>query len=283
MGFLNPGDGGASHAGKAAVAQENTARAAYNEVSDLTNRATVMGLANAEKDIKNQERNLARQEQLIAQIDPTIIEASQQALKLLRGEDASTLSPLKRQRDLARQKLVNQLREQLGPGAETSTAGIQALTRFDSETSNLMAGAQQQAIGQLGQTAGQFTATRPDLFREIMGLSQIGQIGSGLINQQAGMLGNSWQNRINTAGAAFTEDTIRGQNEAAMNRTLIGAGIGALGGGLGERLGGMIGSGLSSGGSWLSNMFSGSGKSSTPDVVSLGMQPAKLDLGRMNA
>lgn len=281
MGFLEPifGDGGANAAQRAAIQQQEQAQAAYGEAKGLTDRATVSGLARMEQDLKNQERNLSRQEDLIKQIDPTIIEASQQALRLLRGEDASTLNPLKRQRDLARQKLVNQLREQLGPGAETSTAGIQALTRFDSETSNLMAGAQQQAIQGLGQTAGQFTSTRPDLFREIMGLREIGLTGSNLLNQQANTLLGARQGLINTAGANEVAESIRGQNNAAMGRTLVGAGVGALSGGLG----GMIGSGLSSGGSWLSGMFSGGGKSGTPDIVSLGMQPAALDLGRMKA
>lgn len=232
------GDGGANAAGRAAMAQQEEARAGYNETKGITDRATTLSLANMDRDLKNQERNLARQEQMIAQIDPTIIEASQQALKLLRGETSSTLAPLERQRATARQKLVNQLREQLGPGAETSTAGMQALNRFDSESSNLFAGAQQQAIGQLGQTAGQFSATRPDLFREIMGMSQIGQLGSQSLFNQAGLLGNARQGLIQTAGANEVAESIRGQSNASMGRALVGAAAGGFLGGFGKQLGG---------------------------------------------
>jgi len=221
------GGGGADSAGKSAMARRGEAEAAYNEVKGITNRATTMGIMNMERDLASADKNLARQEALIGQIDPTIIEASQQALKLLRGETSSTLAPLQRQRETARQKLVNQLREQLGPGAETSTAGIQALNRFDSESTNLFAGAQQQALGQLGQTAGQFNSTRPDLFREIAGRSQIGQIGSNLLMGQAGILGNARQGLIDTAGANFVEDQIRAQQRRNFGEKMLGVGIGA--------------------------------------------------------
>lgn len=219
------GDGGADSAGKAAVAQQNEARRQYNEISGIAERATVSSLANYDKDIARQEKNLSRQEQLIAQIDPTIIEASQQALKLLRGEQSSTLAPLQSQRAAQRQKLLNSLREQLGPGAETSTAGIAALSKFDTETSNIMAGAQQQALGQLGQTAGQFNATRPDLFREIMGLSSFGQGKSNTLFNQANVLGQAGRPLIDTAGANFTADTLRGQRQSAINSQLFGAAV----------------------------------------------------------
>ena len=120
----------------AAMAQQQAAQAAYDETAGIVNPATTAGLLAFDRDIKNQEKNLSRQEQLISQLDPTIIEASQQALRLLRGESSSTLAPIQAQRDQQRQKLMNSLRQQLGPGAESSTAGIQALTRFDAETNH---------------------------------------------------------------------------------------------------------------------------------------------------
>lgn len=220
------GDGGAGAAGAAAMAQQAAARAAFREYRDIINPATTQGLAALDKDIANQEKNLARQEQLIAQIDPTIIEASQQALKLLRGEESSTLNPMKQQRSLQRQKLLNSLREQLGPGAETSSAGMQALTQFDSETSSLMSGAQQSALANLGGLATQFTQTRPDMFREIAGLSGLGQAKTGLSFQRAQGLFSARQPMFQTAGAQYTADAIRGQNNAAFGQALIGAAVG---------------------------------------------------------
>lgn len=250
------GDGGAEAAGNAAIATQIESRRQYDQTKqrigqsealsrqagDQFNAATVQGLMSLERDIKNQEKNLTRQEQLVSQIDPTIIEASQQALRLLRGEQSSTLNPLKDQRASQRQKVVNMLREQLGPGAETSTAGIQALTRFDSETDQIFAGAQQQALGNLGGVAGQFNQVRPDMFREIMGLSSLGQQQYGLGAAQAGftrgqadfmnqgtqMLQGAGQNMINSAGAGYVQANIRGQNAASFGQAITGAAIGAL-------------------------------------------------------
>lgn len=228
------GDGGAGAAQDAAMAQQSQAQRNFNYNKEQVDLATVAGLASFEKDIKNQEKNLARQEQLVSQIDPTIIEASQQALRLLRGEQSSTLAPLQNQRATQRQKLLNMLREQLGPGAETSTAGIQALTKFDAESANIFAGAQQQAISNLGQTAGQFNATRPDMFREIMGLSGLGQGGSQLRLAGVNALQGAQNGLLQTAGAENTAAIARGKQNAAFGQSLMS---GAVAAGTGYALG----------------------------------------------
>lgn len=215
------GDGGAGAAQNAAMAQQGAAGQNYNYIKGIVDKSTTQGMMDLDRDIKNQERNLSRQEQMVSQIDPTIIEASQQALRLLRGEQSSTLDPLKNQRDQQRQKLVNSLREQLGPGAETSTAGIQALTRFDSESGNLFAGAQQQALQNLGNTAGQFNQVRPDMFREIMGLSTFGQAKSNLGFKQADIMNQAFQPVIGSAGAQYTADVMKGQQNAAFGQQLF--------------------------------------------------------------
>ena len=227
------GDGGAGAAQNAAMAQQTQAQRAYRETRDIVNPATTQGMASLDRDIKNQEKNLARQEQLISQIDPTIIEASQQALRLLRGDKASTLGPLEQQRATARQKLVNQLRTQLGPGAETSSAGIKALTAFDQETSGLFAGAQQQALSNLGGVSSQFSSQRPDMLREIQGLSNFGQGKTNLQFQRAAALSNARQGLMQTAGAQYTGDAIRGQANASFGQAMLGAGAQVFGGYLG--------------------------------------------------
>jgi hypothetical protein len=238
----------ASAAGNAARAQQSEAQRQYANLQNITDRATVSGIAAADKSIAAQDKNISRQEQLISQLDPTIIEASQQALRLLKGESASTLGPLKQQRDQARQKLVNSLREQLGPGAETSTAGIQALTRFDAETSNLFAGAQQAALSNLGNISSQFTSQRPDMLRELQGQHNFGQTQSSLLFNQANVLSGAGNNLINTAGANYVEGTLAGKGQAQ------------LGGQIGQ-LGGLImGQGLSGGGGF-GSLFGGGGSS----------------------
>lgn len=213
----------AAMAGQAANKQRmSEVMPAIHNAQKQVGDATVAGLLAFDKDIARQEKNLARQEQLISQLDPTIIEASQQALRLLRGEQSSTLGPLKAQRDRQRQKLLNTLREQLGPGAETSTAGIQALTRFDAETDTLFAGAQQDMLKTLGGVGAQFTSQRPDMLREIMGLSSFGQGKTDLGYKQgafglqvADAINRAYDPHVQTAGAEFTGDVIRGQQNRA--------------------------------------------------------------------
>jgi len=219
------GNDSAQAAQGASLAQMEMAKRVWKEQSKLINANTVQGLASFDRDIKNQEKNLSRQEALISQIDPTIIEASQQALKLLRGEESSTLAPIKNQRNLQRQKLLNTLREQLGPGAETSTAGIQALTRFDSETNNLMSGQQQSALSQLGGLSSQFSSQRPDMFREVMGLSALNQGKTALGFQQSDALFRARQPMLGTAGGQFAGQAVQGAQSSAWGNKLFEAGV----------------------------------------------------------
>ncbi len=226
------GDGGAAAAQRAAMMQQAEFQRAYAQYEGDVNTTTTSGLLALDKDIANQERNLGRQEQLIAQIDPTIIEASQQALKLLKGEQSSTLAPMERQRAQQRQGVLNSLRERLGPGAETSTAGMQALSRFDSETNNLLAGQQQSALHGLGGIAGQFNSIRPDMLREISGLSGFGQAKTGLGFQRANGLFNARQGLVQNAGASETGAVLRGQQNAAFGQTALTAAGAYLTGGI---------------------------------------------------
>lgn len=219
------GKSSASAAKDAALAQQQEARRAYGETKSIVNPASVQGLMSLDRDIANQQKNLSRQEQLISQIDPTILEASQQALKLLRGEASSTLAPIQNQRQMQRQKLLASLREQLGPGAETSTAGMQALTRFDSQTNDLLAGQQQSALQGLGGIAGQFNAIRPDMFREILGLSGFGQAKTDIEFRRAAALSNARQGLQQTAGAGSVEAMMRGQQQQAFGNQLLGGAI----------------------------------------------------------
>jgi len=212
-------------AGRAANEARYEARRAYRETASIVNPATAEGLAALDRDIKLQEKNLGRQEQFIAQIDPTILEASQQALKLLKGEQASVTQPLQDQRARQRQQLVNRLREQLGPGAETSSAGMKALLNFDQQSSDLFSGAQQQYLGQLGGLATQFNSVRPEMFREIMGLSSLGQAKTDLNFKRAAALSNARLGLQQTAGASQTAALMNAQNQQAFGNQLLGAGI----------------------------------------------------------
>lgn len=99
-----------------------------------------------EGSLRAQEITIAREQKLIEAVDPAIMEAGKQAYDMLQGKEAETLAPIRRQRERQKQQLRETLRRQLGPGFETSSAGIEAMSRFETETADLMAQTQQRAI-----------------------------------------------------------------------------------------------------------------------------------------
>lgn len=164
-------------------------QAQFNRI--LANATSPQAIQALNSSIASQEQNVQRQAELFNSIDPAVMEASEQALSLLKGEDARSLAPLREERKSQRQALVNRLREQLGPGGETSTAGIQALNEFDRQTSSQMNRAQQASLGQL------------------FGIAQMGAAGRGALNQSTGTLGSL--------------GTARGNLTAQANQTRLGA------------------------------------------------------------
>jgi hypothetical protein len=133
-------------------------------------------IRNSEQSLGQQRRQLGRQVEILEASNPELI-------KLIQGEASRTLAPVRAERDQQRQSLVNRLREQLGSGAETSTAGMQALNQFDMQTSSVLAQQQQSSIGQLfGISQG---------FEGLAGANiGLGSNISGNFGQIAGLFGN---------------------------------------------------------------------------------------------
>lgn len=136
-------------------AQQNIAQAQLD--ASQNNRNTAIGyaqptaaeLATQSQQMQYQSAMISRQETMLSAVDPALMESGKQALQLLQGKQAAALGPLQAERDRQRSLLVNQLGTQLGPNGSTTTAGAEALNRFDTETANIMSTAQQQTLGQL--------------------------------------------------------------------------------------------------------------------------------------
>lgn len=160
--------------------------------------ATPEELAQLEQSIALNERDLARKEKLIASSDPAMIEAGQQALKMLQGQEAATLAPIRAQRDRQKAQLINQLRQRLGPGAEESAAGQRALAEFDAATNAQLTGAQDQALGRL----------------------------LGVAQDTSGRYGIQ-QNLQNSLGIAQGYGNIQGRQVNALTGNPVGANVGA--------------------------------------------------------
>ena len=184
-------------------------------------------LAQLNRAIALNEGDIQRKEKLLASSDPALIEAGSQALKLLRGEEAKTLGPLKT--NIAKQEsaLREKLTAQLGSGYENTTAGIQALQAFNEQANAALSGAQESSLARLLGVA-QDTSGRYGMQSNITN-------ASGL----AGMFGNLNERKISAinktpitnAGAQFVGDMQSARNMqnaigGAINlgSTLYGAG-----------------------------------------------------------
>jgi hypothetical protein len=175
-------------------------------------------LAQIKKQIEVTDRAVARQEKLLAAVDPALMEAGKQALELLKGKEAAVLDPMKRQRAEQRRMLEDRLRQQLGPGFETSSAGIEALSRFDTQTQDLLTGAQSQAVGQL---LGQANATVAQSGALIQGAHAMGMPLASL---------NAIKSRQVTAALGSPTSQYAGADH--MSEMALGQGLSGLGSGL---------------------------------------------------
>jgi hypothetical protein len=182
--------------------------------------ATPQELAALGRSYRTAEQSLRRESRLLASLDPALLEASKQALSLLRGEEASINKPLNDMRAMQRQNLLNSLRAQYGPGAESSSIGQRALQQFDMESNSMFAQNQQSALQQAFGIASSDFGGR--LERASAGLQQVGQ-GYGALRerrlntrmnvgaQTLGALSGTSQQMIQSAGAPYVGEQLRGQ------------------------------------------------------------------------
>lgn len=198
------------------------------EAMDLS-EATPQELAALERSYGAAEKSLAREEKLLAAIDPALMEASNQALQLLRGESSPLAAPVMKQRANQRAQLLNSLRAQYGPGAESSSIGQRALQSFDAETNN-------QSMGVMGQLFSMGTQDLGGRYqRGISGLQQVGQGYSALQerklntrlnvgNSMLGALSGTSQQMIQSAGAPYVGAGLQGQSEASLGNSIMNTG-----------------------------------------------------------
>ena len=240
----------AGAAGAAAGAQLGEARYVREEGRRIaeSNMAEAMKFAEAtpqemmilDQSYQTADRALQREERLIAAIDPSIMEASKQALGILRGETARTNEPMMAMRKTQREKIVQQLREQYGPGAELSSLGQKSLQKFDLESDAMFAENQQSTLSQLFGIGTADVGGR--LQRGVAGLQQVGQ-GYGALQERKlntrmnmgnallGAFTGTSQAVIQGAGAPYVGAAIAAQGQQAWGQQLTnigGVGLGAL-------------------------------------------------------
>lgn len=190
-------------------------------------------------DLMNRQIQIAsaaydRDKTIIEAVDPALIEAGRQAFQLLQGKESAALSPIRNQRERDRQKLSDSLRNQMGAGFEQTTAGQQALQRFDADTEGLMQQAQQATFGQL---IGVAQNARSQATSSTLGNMQLaGQLGASYSAGQntirtrqataAGNVANAYtQNSLTPyAGAAYAGDLYAAQSQQQLFSELVQGG-----------------------------------------------------------
>lgn len=251
------GASAADAAGLAAMAQLEEAKrsreAIMGESRRLENDAMALAQASPEElrsltmSLQAGERQLAQDQRLLDAIDPQLMAASEQVLNLIRGGPAKAQTALTAERDAQRNALVDRLRTQLGPGAETSAVGLKALRDFDIASSANLAreaeGFRANELQGLGQIMGVSGSLRPDLLGTGINMTGLAstfrnrQLNTRLGVGQTSLAALSGANApvIQGAGAPFVRDQLAAQGRQSLYNTLIGGGFQLAGGLMGGK------------------------------------------------
>lgn len=233
----NASDNAASAAGNIANAQRDQ-QMADRALALKYAEASPEELAQLQRGIALNESDIARKTKLLESADPAIIEAGQQALKLLRGEEAKTLGPVKSQIAKQEQALRSKLQAQLGPGYENTTAGIQALQAFNEQANNAISTAQQGSLAQLLGVAQD--VSQGGLQNNIANTGSLASLfGQNNARKVSAINGTP----ISSAGLGMSGEMISARNQAQLGQTIATTG-GTLAGLLGS--GGSYGGGTTS-------------------------------------
>lgn len=190
-----------------------------------------------------QEASVQRDTQILGSLDPALVQAGQQAQKLMSGQNAAILAPMKQQQTYERNQLQQKLAAQLGPGWQTSSAGQAALQSFDMQ-SNLQT---QQAQMSAFNNVSQFLNYGIQSSNAINNTDRMGfETGSNMSAQTLTAMGNiqKRQTEAITGTSKAMQDTAGGQfaGQAATASMISGIGSSV------SQIGGMIGGSMSNSG-----------------------------------
>lgn len=234
MGGKQAGDA-ASGAAKDQMAAANSLRQQELGYADQwgTRMRDISGATPQELNILGQSynaasRNLAQQQRMMDAIDPALMEASKQALSILRGGPSAANAGVMAQRQAQRSQMVDSLRQQYGPGAENSSMGQRMLSQFDMETQSMAP----QMLNSLMGVAGQGQQFAQGVQRGISGMNEVGQGYSALQGRMLGAegqigantlgaLSGTSQNIMNTAGGQYAGAALQGQGLASLGNNLM--------------------------------------------------------------
>lgn len=126
---------GINAASDAAAATEAAAKAQQERATNAS-QMSPQQLAILDKQTSATLQNLDQQQQLLATVDPALMELGKQTLAMLKGDTSVGAAGIYgKQRAEQETQLRNQLRSSLGSGYENTTAGQAALSNFQRQSS----------------------------------------------------------------------------------------------------------------------------------------------------
>jgi hypothetical protein len=245
----------ASAQGKMAKAQQSAADRMRAEALMFA-APTSQELDNLTKQVDLYQRMYAQQTATIDQLQkqitdvygPAILEQGKIFYDQLKGQSSGVVKSFDNQRDRQRKQLQAQLVERMGPGALTSSAGVNAMNDFDQKTSDMRAGIEEQslnsALNRVVALSGGQDATSKGILNSYNSMSSLlNNIQTGYGNIQT----RQSQAAMGTAAPVISSAGSQYVGEMGMAKAL-GAGfqqagqiyaLGSMGGGGGARAGAM--------------------------------------------
>lgn len=225
---------------------QDVSRMSAGEMDAIHQMLTTQGLS-----LSRSMASINQQQTQLNAMDPNVRASGQNLYSLLTGKSAEILAPMQKQIDYQRSQLVNQLSSQMGPGFMTSSAGIEALTKFDNQSALSLGQAQLQALqtvgAQYGSLAGMQVQGQTGVTGETLSAFQQAQVANAAALQaqqygvtretnatlgamsanplNQGMVPQAQQSVVQTAGNPFAGQSVIGQGVGQ-----AGSALGAVGG-----------------------------------------------------
>lgn len=187
-------------------------------------------VGNSYQALSAQLNSISKATEMLNNLSPSIKAAGEQTYNMLNGQASALLKPIQDTRARQRSELQNQLASRLGPGFQTTAAGILAMNRFDEDTTNTMASAQFQAFNQTlnastslaglgGNLASQISASGTQMsqnaFNQQNAQQQLGIQAANIFAGGSAQVLNANAKLSDTIGNQFAGQINQGQNLAA--------------------------------------------------------------------
>lgn len=147
-----------------------------NEIKSINNLLATKGAA-----LSASMSSIAKQQAELDAMDPNVKAAGAELYKTLTGEATKVLAPIEKRLQRQRQERMNQLQSQLGPGFMTSSAGIEAMNKFDTDSAMALNDVQQKYLSNITQSYLGLSG------QQLQGQASVTNSIGNVFNQQAGI------------------------------------------------------------------------------------------------